>query len=59
VPKDLTGYSYKSISFAMKELAAQLGEKEIILGYVPKLSAIPRVSPSSITFTRALSEETG
>jgi len=32
VPKDLTGYSYKSISLAMKELATQLGETQIILG---------------------------
>jgi len=32
VPKDLSGYSYKSISIAMNELAAQLGETQIILG---------------------------
>jgi len=32
VPKDLTGYSYRSISFAMQELATQLWETQIILG---------------------------
>jgi hypothetical protein len=43
----------------MKELAAQLGVKQIILGYAPKLSVTPKTSPSSITSTWALSEETG
>ena len=41
VPKDLTGYSYKSIAIAIKELAEQLEETQIVLGYVSKPSTTP------------------